>query len=97
MYYLIQDESRDALVVDLGDASNVSAIEKREDIQVKGAIITHHHWDHSGKASDFAKQYPNAKIYGQDKDRIPALTDIVSDNQTIDWGPLKIQCISTPG
>jgi hydroxyacylglutathione hydrolase len=64
---------------------------------LKGALITHHHWDHSGDASTFASQYPSAKIYGQDKERIPALTDEISDGQVIKFNSLDIQCIATPG
>jgi hypothetical protein len=38
MYYLIDTDTREALVIDLGDASRVSAIEHRENIKIKGIV-----------------------------------------------------------
>lgn len=110
MYYLIDTHTREALVVDLGDASRVSEIEKREKIEIKGgikaklltisclgALITHHHLDHSAGTADFLKDFPNAKIYGADKERIPDLTDVISDGQTIKFNGLSVECIASPG
>lgn len=97
MYYLIDTATKEALVIDLGDASRISEIEKREKIKIKGALITHHHWDHSAGSTDFLKQYPGAKLYGGDKERIPDLTDVVIHNQVIKFNDMQIECISTPG
>jgi len=97
MYYLIDTQTSEALVVDMGDASKVAEIEKREGFNLKGALITHHHFDHSGGIFDFVKAYPNAVVYGQDKERIHGLTNLVADNQTIEWNSIQIQCFSTPG
>ncbi|KAI6177060.1 Hydroxyacylglutathione hydrolase-like protein [Aphelenchoides bicaudatus] len=96
MYYVVNDH-KEAYVVDLGDASKIGEVEKREDFEVKAALITHHHWDHSAGAVDFAKEKPKAEIYGQDKARIPNLTTEVTDKQIIQWGDIAIQCFSTPG
>jgi len=99
MYYLIDTNtsSHEAFVVDLGDVTKVAEIARREEFEVKGALITHHHWDHSAGAADLAKEFPKAKIYGQDKSRIPALTDEAADNHIIKFNSIDIHCYSTPG
>jgi glyoxylase-like metal-dependent hydrolase (beta-lactamase superfamily II) len=53
--------------------------------------------DHSAGCADFAKEKPTAPIYGQDKARIPQLTNEVSDEHEIKWGDIQIKCFSTPG
>jgi hypothetical protein len=35
VYYIVDEAAREAFVVDLGDASKISEIEKREDFEVK--------------------------------------------------------------
>ncbi|KAI6201298.1 Hagh [Aphelenchoides besseyi] len=97
MYYIIDTNTRESFVVDMGSCANVANIERREEFKLTGALITHHHWDHSGGLAEFHKQYPNVKIFGQDKSRINELTDVVEDNQIIEWNDMRIQCISTPG
>ncbi|KAI6241478.1 Hydroxyacylglutathione hydrolase-like protein isoform X2 [Aphelenchoides fujianensis] len=97
MYYIIDTNTREGLVVDMGDASRVADIERRDEFKVKGALITHHHWDHAGALDVFQKNYPSAKIYGRDPERIKQLTDEVTEDQVIEWNSLKIRCICTPG
>lgn len=40
MYYIVDDDSktRETLVVDLGDASKISKIEKQHDLDIKGKL-----------------------------------------------------------
>lgn len=47
MYYIIDTATREAMLVDIGDASRIAEIERRDEFKLKAALITHHHWDHS--------------------------------------------------
>ncbi|CAD5216765.1 unnamed protein product [Bursaphelenchus okinawaensis] len=96
MYYVIDDRTRKGFVVDLGDVSKVSEVERREEFTLTAAFVTHHHWDHAQGAPDLRKQYPDIKIYAGDPDRIH-LTKAVKDNDVIEFGQLEIRVIGTPG
>lgn len=53
-----------AVVVDPGDAAPVlRAFEDRE-LDLRGILLTHHHWDHAGGVPDLLERWPDAPVYG---------------------------------
>ena len=60
--YIIHNDI-DALIVDPGDNSDIiiSEIEKLN-LNVKGILITHYHFDHVGALDDIKAKYPNAVL-----------------------------------
>lgn len=63
--YLVGDEeTREALVVDPGDeAERVLAAVRELGLRVVGVVVTHHHLDHSGAASEMLAGVPEARFY----------------------------------
>ena len=63
--WLICDENkRNAIIVDPGDASPVIKVLEKENIQAAALLITHFHYDHANGISELLKRYPNIPVYG---------------------------------
>jgi len=81
-YVIIDKISNDACVIDPSEAKPIiDYIEKRK-INLRFILNTHHHYDHVGGNQELKKKY-DSKIVGfkGDKDRIPEIDILVSDNQ----------------
>ncbi|KAF5386768.1 hypothetical protein D9615_001665 [Tricholomella constricta] len=95
-YLLVDQPSNKAAAVDPYDVPKVAAAAKELGVQIVAAIITHHHFDHSGGNKDFAAKFPDAPIYGG-SDKIPALTKLVKDKDEFTLGDnTHIKCLATP-
>jgi len=97
-YLLIDEETKEAAAVDIFDVAKVQAQAELENVKITALLTTHHHQDHSGGNREFANQaqYHDAKVYGGSH-RIPALTNLVSDESTITIGKnVRVKCIATP-
>lgn len=78
------------------DPDAVLAAVKKEKVNLKCVLTTHHHWDHAGGNENLVAKYPNElQIYGGDE-RIGALTDFITQDDIIQVGSLTIKCIFTP-
>jgi glyoxylase-like metal-dependent hydrolase (beta-lactamase superfamily II) len=71
--YLVGDEeSREILVIDPGDeAARVLAYARSESLRIAGVLVTHHHLDHSGQASELLGGAPGARFYMHRSDYPP--------------------------
>lgn len=58
-YVLREDESNDAFLVDIGDTDPVFAL----NLNIKGLILTHTHFDHIYGIERLAEHYPSCLIY----------------------------------
>ncbi|KAG9040121.1 Cytoplasmic glyoxalase II [Tulasnella sp. JGI-2019a] len=95
-YLLIDEETKEAAVVDPFDVAKVRLKVEEEGVKCTTLLTTHHHADHSGGNEEFAKQYPGVKVVGGSKS-IPALTAAVRDGDTLEIGKnIKIKCMATP-
>jgi len=100
MYLVIDNQTKDAAIVDPMDTTHVENAVKEHGVQLKYILTTHHHYDHCGLNESLVKRiatlkWPAVKVYGGD-DRIPALTDKIGDGDTISLGAHTIKCIFTP-
>lgn len=78
------------------DPDAVLAAVKKEKVNLKCVLTTHHHWDHAGGNENLVAKFPDElQIYGGDE-RIGALTDFITQDDIIQVGSLKIKCIFTP-
>jgi hydroxyacylglutathione hydrolase len=61
-------------------------------------INTHHHWDHVGGNEELVKEFPGLKVYGhkRDKDRTPAITNMVDEGDTLQIGKLTARFLFIP-
>ena len=81
-YLLINEKNLDTCVVDPGEAKPVLEYIKKNNLNLKYILNTHHHGDHIG-GNNILKSKFDAKIlaFEDDKDRIPIIDIPLKDNQ----------------
>jgi len=96
MYLLVDESTNEAAVVDpVNPDTVVEAVEKAK-VNLTTVITTHHHWDHAGGNVKLVEQFGRPlKVFGGD-DRIGALTNKVSHNDTFSVGNVRVSCLATP-
>ncbi|GCC35503.1 hydroxyacylglutathione hydrolase, mitochondrial [Chiloscyllium punctatum] len=95
MYLLIDNETREAAIVDPVEPQKVVEAVKKHGVKLTTVLTTHHHWDHAGGNTELVKKVPGLQVYGGD-DRIGALTCKVSHKKTFQVGSLNVKCLFTP-
>lgn len=81
IWAMVHLEKKTAWVVDPGDATPVIDFLEKNNFNLSGILITHHHHDHCGGVDKLKEQY-EAVVYGPETPAIFA-THIVKDEQTI--------------
>lgn len=91
--------SRDAAVVDPGDAAPVLAVLKREGLGLGAVLVTHHHWDHTGGVGELRAAFPRCRVYGPADRRIAGVTDPVGEGDEVApaWLDAAFQVLEVPG
>ena len=97
--YLIIDEiTGDACIVDPSEAKPVIDFIGTKKINLKFILNTHHHYDHIGGNHDLKKRYNlNVVGFAGDKDRIPEIDILISDNQIWKEGNFQAKIYHIPG
>ncbi|XP_044928124.1 hydroxyacylglutathione hydrolase, mitochondrial isoform X2 [Mustela putorius furo] len=95
MYLIIDDETKEAAIVDPVQPQKVVETVKKLGVKLTTVLTTHHHWDHAGGNEKLVKLAPGLKVCGGD-DRIGALTHKVTHLSTLQVGSLHVKCLSTP-
>jgi len=87
-YLIIDETTNEAGVVDPSEAGPVADTVRKEGVKLLSIINTHHHWDHVGGNEELVKEFPGLKVYGhkRDKDRTPAITNLVDEGDEISIG-----------
>lgn len=94
-YLVIDEDTREAGIVDCAEADAVLAAVAREGVKLTAILPTHHHYDHVGGNADLLAALPDLAVYGFD-DRIPGLTRQVRDGDRIRVGTLEARVIFIP-
>ena len=103
IYFIGSPSSREVMVVDPAwEVDRIIEEAKKEELKIKGALITHTHFDHVNGVEEFLEQFPDAKIYvhKQESRFLPkesANIVAVSAADKVTLGDLEIQFIHTPG
>lgn len=85
-------------VVDPGDAAPVLAWLKREQVELSGILITHHHWDHVNGIESLCTHWPEIEVYGPATESIPNLTQPLRAGATVDlFDDSRLQVMEVPG
>ncbi|XP_044760545.1 hydroxyacylglutathione hydrolase, mitochondrial isoform X1 [Coccinella septempunctata] len=96
MYLIVDENTRQAAVVDPVEPDKVLQAVERENVNLTKILTTHHHWDHAGGNQELVKKSKNTiQVFGGD-DRIGALTNKVQDGDSFNIGDTKVECIYTP-
>lgn len=90
IWLLINPSNRKAVCVDPGDASVVIDHLKKQQLDLVGILVTHHHWDHTGGISELVKYY-QPKVYCSYRNNIPQRTHALHNNDVISIPNLEIE------
>lgn len=74
--------SRDAYVVDPGDASVVEETLTAMNLQLAGILVTHHHFDHTGGIAKLTENR-SIPVFGSTESRCKHVTHTVSQGDTV--------------
>jgi len=94
-YLLIDDKSKVAAAVDPAEPHKLIAAAKREGVEIKCIMTTHHHDDHSGGNEAMLELIPDIPVYGGD-DRIPKLSNKVGNGDSFSVGDIRVDVFFTP-
>jgi len=94
--YLIRYNANDSFVVDPGDASDVLRILKKHGLTLTTILLTHHHWDHVGGASEL-KRKTGCEIIAGYKEHSLNVDKVVENGRILSRGEAKIKVLATPG
>jgi hydroxyacylglutathione hydrolase len=101
-YIWLVSDSRDAVVVDPGDAAPVEAYLARRGWRLTAILLTHHHQDHVGGVKallDRRSAEGGIPVYGPAGERIEHLTQRVTGGDTVRIAhpALELSVIDVPG
>ncbi|TKX26114.1 putative hydroxyacylglutathione hydrolase [Elsinoe australis] len=96
-YLVTDDKSKDAVIIDPANPSEVLPVLKEEisgGKNLKSIINTHHHWDHAGGNEEMLKTYSVPVIGGKDCAKV---TKTPSHGETFTIGSgIKVKALHTP-
>ena len=102
VYFVGDKKTREVYVVDPAwEVDTILRKAKEEDLKIKGALITHYHYDHTNGITDITKEL-DIPIYVNKAD-IPFLDEKPSNIKAVDSafkvqaGDVEIEMIHTPG
>ena len=97
--YLLYDEISNTIAII--DPSEYEACHKIIDKNYKRLdfiLNTHHHFDHVGGNEKLKKKYNSTVLgFGNDRNRIPVIDEVLKDNQEFKIGSLSFTTIFIPG
>jgi hydroxyacylglutathione hydrolase len=84
-------DGNSALVVDPGDSAPVLGYLAKQQLKLKGIVITHHHADHTGGILNLLQAIDaNIPVYGPAGENIPGRTQIVKEGDKIEIASPRI-------
>jgi hydroxyacylglutathione hydrolase len=97
-YLLIDPATSEAAVVDCAEAAPVLSEVERRRVRLGAVLATHHHFDHVGGNEDLLGRVGDLHIHGSaaDADRIPGITDRLSDGDSVGFGEVGGRVILIP-
>lgn len=97
-YIWVWHDDHHAVAVDPGDPAPLIAFLDAHQLALTTVLITHHHRDHTGGNALLRQRY-NCAIYAPDNPRIPAVTHVLRDGDTVDIPEpgLHFDVLATPG
>ena len=97
-YIWVLHDDDHAVAVDPGDPAPLIAYLDAHRLTLSAVLITHHHRDHTGGNTLLRQRY-NCAIHAPDNPRIPAVTHVLRDGDTLDLAApqLRFGILATPG
>ena len=97
-YLVFNETNKNACVIDPSESQPIIDFVEKNNINLKFILNTHHHYDHIGGNIELKKKY-NSTVVGfkDDKDRIPGIDILVTDNQIWKQDDFEAKIIHIPG
>jgi hydroxyacylglutathione hydrolase len=97
-YLLINEETKEAAVVDPSESAPVIAAIERHGVKLTAVLNTHHHFDHVGGNKDLAEKYSGIEILGfePDRERIPGITRGLREGEDFEVAGMKGRVLFVP-
>lgn len=96
IWLLSDPTSKQAFVVDPGDASPVNVALQAADLSLVGVLITHHHFDHVGGLKALCDEHAPI-VYGPDNPAIDGITQPCSAGDTVEVLGETFEVLEVPG
>lgn len=96
IWLLYEQASRQAFVVDPGDATPVMQTLRRLNLELAGILITHHHLDHTGGLEKLCQAF-SPVVYGPGNPAIKGITQNVAADDVVDVLGRQFRVIEVPG
>ncbi|XP_027796522.2 hydroxyacylglutathione hydrolase-like protein [Marmota flaviventris] len=96
MYLVIEEDTREAVAVDVAVPKRLLEIAGREGVSLTTVLTTHHHWDHARGNVELARLQPGMVVMGGDE-RICGLTRMLVHEEELRFGAIHVRCLLTPG
>ena len=97
-YIWLISDGEIAAVVDPGDPAPVLKNLESKNLKLKYILITHHHMDHVGGIKTLISKYPEVTVFGPDCGRIPGISKVVKESDTVEMGSLgSYNVMEVPG
>ena len=97
-YLIIDNENNTACVIDPSEADPIIQYLENNKIKLKFILNTHHHYDHVGGNQKLKEKYGAIIVgYKGDKERIPEIDILLSDQETWIHENFKAKIIHVPG
>ncbi len=90
-------DNTSCFVVDPGDACPVLQFLREKGLSLRGLLITHHHYDHTGGILPLSQQYSALSIYGPYNDAISGITHRVKQGDAVPVLGKTFHVMDTPG
>jgi hydroxyacylglutathione hydrolase len=96
IWLLYDDATRQAFVVDPGDAEPVIETLRALELNLTGILITHHHFDHVGGVQTLCNRFKPV-VFGPINPNIDGITRCVSASDTVDALGMAFNVLEVPG
>ena len=93
-YIWLVSTNEGSIVVDPGESKEILKLIDTNKIDLKGVLITHHHYDHTNGLLDLTKKI-NLEVYGPEK--IEGINNIVNESDKFSLIGIDFEVIEIPG
>ena len=97
-YIIIDEKNNTACVVDPSEAAPIANFLRKENIELKYILNTHHHFDHIGGNEDLKKEFKSIIVgFKEDSKRIPGIEVLLEDGEIWKAENFIAKIIHVPG